>query len=112
MMYIHYCRNCKRIFLLNGHKITCPKCKHSLYELKMPYMEYVTMNLQERSILLSSCSDEQTLQSLCTSYRMYKYSKWYKTFLEAEKVGTPSPINSFVSCDFLITHPVQHGLAY
>ena len=31
---------------------------------------------------------------------------------EWEKVGTPSPINSFVSCDFLITHPVQHGLAY
>ena len=70
MMYIHYCRNCTRIHMLNGHKITCPKCKHSLSELKMPYTDYVTMNAAERNALLSSCSDEKTLQSLCTSYRM------------------------------------------
>ena len=112
MMYIHDCRNCKRIHMLNGHKITCPKCKRSLSELKMPYTDYVNMNAAERTALLSSCSDEKTLQSLCTSYRMYKYSKWYKSFLEASQVGIPYPTSSFVSCDFLSTHPLQPKPAY
>lgn len=112
MMYIHYCRTCKRIHLLNGHKITCPKCRRSLSELKMPYIDYINMNVAERNALLSSCSDEQTLQSLCTSYRMYKYSKWYKSFLEASKEGNPYQISSFVSCDFLSTHPLQPIPAY
>lgn len=111
MMYIHYCRNCKKIHMLNGHKITCPKCKHSLYELKMSYMDYVNMNSIERNALLTSCSNEQALRDLCTTYRMYKYSKWYKSFLESEKVGTAHAVSSFVSCDFLITHPIQPRLA-
>ena len=43
MMYIHYCRHCKRIHMLNGHKKYCPACRGHLNELKISYLKYVNL---------------------------------------------------------------------
>ena len=78
MMYVHFCKTCNRLHLLNGHKLICPACSDSLTEMKMPYLDYIHMSLAERNELLEKCQDEATLKKLSTTYRMYKYSKWYK----------------------------------
>ncbi len=78
MMYMHYCKQCNRIFMLNGHRQICPRCIEPLAELRMPYMEFVGMNQAERDKLLEACADEEQLKKLKTTYRMYRYSKWYK----------------------------------
>ncbi|MBR6769941.1 MAG: hypothetical protein IKM28_01615 [Lachnospiraceae bacterium] len=78
MMYMHYCKPCHRVHMLNGHKLNCPKCSGPITELRIPYMEYVSMDMSEREAFKSRCADEEQLQELSTTYRMYKYSKWYK----------------------------------
>lgn len=78
MMYMHYCKRCHHIHMLNGHKMTCPKCSDSLTELRIPYMTYVEMDANEREMFKNLCRDEDHLKELRTTYRMYKYSKWYK----------------------------------
>ena len=78
MMYMHYCKRCHHVHMLNGHKRYCPNCNESITELKIPYMEYVSMNREERELFLNRLTDEMQLQDLSTTYRMYKYSKWYK----------------------------------
>ena len=82
MMYMHYCKRCQRVYMLNGHKQQCPRCHERITELKITYMDYVTMDMSEREQLNSCCADENQLQSLSTTYRMYKYSKWYKELHE------------------------------
>lgn len=52
MMYIHYCKTCLRLHILNGHKTCCPACQSSLDELKLPYLSYVEMDYTEREKLL------------------------------------------------------------
>lgn len=78
MMYMHYCKRCHRIHMLNGHKMSCPKCSDSLTELRIPYMTYVEMDIEERKAFKALCQNEDKLRELSTVYRMYKYSKWYK----------------------------------
>ena len=78
MMYMHYCKRCHRVYMLNGHKQNCPKCREGITELKITYMDYVTMDMDAREQFSSNCADEAQLQNLSTTYRMYKYSKWYK----------------------------------
>lgn len=78
MMYMHYCKPCHRVHMLNGHKMTCPKCGGSITELRIPYMEYVSMDMDEREVFKARCADPDQLKELSTTYRMYKYSKWYK----------------------------------
>ena len=78
MMYMHYCKPCNRVHMLNGHKMKCPKCGGSITELRIPYMEYVSMDMDERNAFKMKCADEAQLKELSTTYRMYKYSKWYK----------------------------------
>ncbi len=78
MMYIHYCKRCHRIHMLNGHKRSCPNCNESITELKMPYMEYISLDRDKRSLFLERLADDAQLKDLSTTYRMYKYSKWYK----------------------------------
>ncbi len=78
MMYMHYCKSCHRVYMLNGHKQICPKCHLEISELKISYMDYVTMNQEARQQFCHCCSDDEQLQTLSTTYRMYKYSKWYK----------------------------------
>lgn len=41
-------------------------------------MEYVSMDMDERNAFKERCADEAQLKELSTTYRMYKYSKWYK----------------------------------
>lgn len=78
MMYMHYCKSCQRVYMLNGHKQKCPKCHKGISELKISYMDYVTMNQEARQQFCNTCADDEQLQMLSTTYRMYKYSKWYK----------------------------------
>lgn len=96
MMYMHYCKRCHRIFMLNGHKQSCPSCHEPITELKIPYMEYVSMNLQERAEFREKCADEAELKKLSTTYRMYKYSKWYK---ELQKQKEQAAIVSYSAQD-------------
>lgn len=78
MMYMHYCKRCHRIHMLNGHKQFCPKCQDMITELKLSYMDYVSMDAAQRVTFHTCCADEEQLKRLSTTYRMYKYSKWYK----------------------------------
>ena len=64
--------------MLNGHKMKCPKCSDSLTELRISYMTYVDMDSAEREAFRSLCGNDDSLKDLSTTYRMYKYSKWYK----------------------------------
>ena len=41
-------------------------------------MEYISMNREKRELFLARLEDDVQLKSLSTTYRMYKYSKWYK----------------------------------
>ncbi len=78
MMYMHYCKRCHRIFMLNGHKMICPKCTNPLTELQISYLDYVEMDMAEREEFKNNCADDAQLLKMKTTYRMYKYSKWYK----------------------------------
>lgn len=84
MMYIHFCRKCARFHILNGHKMTCPACHDSLTEMRMPYMDYINMSLPERDELLNKCRNEDFLKEMSNTYRMYKYSKWYRSQIAKE----------------------------
>lgn len=88
MMYLHYCKRCQRIHLLNGHKMFCPKCDSKLSELRISYLDYVEMDREKRETLRLDCQDEQSLAKLTTNYRMYKYSKWYKKLQESNNTTT------------------------
>lgn len=62
MMYIHYCRTCRRIHMLNGHKSACPNCEHRLTELKISYMDYIEMDTEARTCLLEKLNHSASLQ--------------------------------------------------
>lgn len=65
MMYIHYCRHCTRLHILNGHKVFCPACETKLTELKMSYLTYVDLNISERQALLNTLkTNEQNIKNL------------------------------------------------
>lgn len=78
MMYIHYCKRCNRLHMLNGHKQECPKCAQPIVELQIPYLTFVSMDMEERAAFKAMCSDEKQLEKLVTTYRMFKYSKRYR----------------------------------
>ena len=82
MMYMHYCNCCQRIFMLNGHKIICPKCTEPLAELRISYLEYANLDAAQRKAYVDACRDEEQLSKLSATYRMYKYSKWYRNLQE------------------------------
>ena len=77
-MYMHYCKRCQRVHMLNGHKQFCPKCRGTISELKISFLDYVSMNQTQRTAFYACCADDEQLKRLSTTYRMYKYSKWYK----------------------------------
>ncbi|MBD5394208.1 MAG: hypothetical protein HDR23_00325 [Lachnospiraceae bacterium] len=85
MMYMHYCKSCRRILMLNGHKMICPKCTDPLTELRISYLDYVDLDMEQREKLCIACEDEEQLNNLKVTYRMYKYSKWYRE-LQAQNV--------------------------
>lgn len=77
MMYIHYCRHCQRIHILNGHKNYCPRCCGHLSELKISYMKYVNLSRDERLLLKKRCSDPKELALLTASpKKTHEYAKW------------------------------------
>lgn len=78
MMYVHFCKLCKRIHILNGHKMSCPKCSHPLTELQISYLEYISLDPTQREHFINLCSNQEALHKISTTYRMYKYSKWYR----------------------------------
>lgn len=85
MMYMHYCKSCNRILMLNGHKMICPKCSDPLAELRISYLDYVDLDTKQREALCAACADEEQLCKMKVTYRMYKYSKWYRE-LQAQNV--------------------------
>ncbi len=89
MMYMHYCKRCHRIFMLNGHKMICPKCTDPLAELQISYLDYVELDTEQREAFKEACADEEKLRKLKTTYRMYKYSKWYKELQSKNTGGLP-----------------------
>ena len=86
MMYLHFCKTCNRIHMLNGHKMTCPKCSNPLKELQMSYLDYITLNQEERKQFMELCNNESSLNKISTTYRMYKYSKWYRNLQDSHQV--------------------------
>lgn len=77
MMYIHYCRYCQRIHILNGHKNYCPRCRGHLTELKISYMKYVNLDKQERQNLKEHCKNPRELPLLAASSdKTRDYAKW------------------------------------
>lgn len=89
MMYMHYCKQCHRVFMLNGHKMICPKCTDPLAELQISYLDYVKLDIDERERFKAACADDEQLHRLKTTYRMYKYSKWYKELQAQNKDNLP-----------------------
>lgn len=82
MMYIHYCKYCQRIHILNGHKNYCPRCHGHLAELKISYMKYVNLDKEQRQVLRSRLNDPQELASLIASpYKTHDYAKWLQLSL-------------------------------
>ena len=64
MMYIHYCENCNKIFTLNGHRPSCPKCTSSMRELDITYLKYLALSAGERnSLVVSSVVKEDSRQN-------------------------------------------------
>ncbi len=89
MMYMHYCKQCHRVFMLNGHKLICPKCTDPLTELRISYLDYVHLDMRQREDFKAACADEKQLEKLKTTYRMYKYSKWYRELQENNEENLP-----------------------
>lgn len=73
--------------MLNGHKMSCPRCGTSLTELRISYLEYTNLSKEERTSFDSRLKDADNLENLSTTYRMYKYSKWYKELI-AQTTGS------------------------
>lgn len=96
MMYMHYCNRCHRVHMLNGHKQFCPKCQGTITELKLSYMDYVSMNEDQRTSFCTCCADAEQLKRLSTTYRMYKYSKWYK---ELQRQLAQPAIHSYTTAE-------------
>ena len=88
MMYTHYCKYCRRIHILNGHKVYCPACSGKLTELNISYLKYSNMTKPERIALKEKCADEKSLKELSVEYRMHRYSKWFKTIAAASSPST------------------------
>ena len=83
MMYTHYCKYCRRIHILNGHKIYCPACSGKLTELNISYLKYSNMPKSERIALREKCADEKKLKELSVEYKMHRYSKLFQTIAAA-----------------------------
>lgn len=94
MMYMHYCKRCQRVHMLNGHKQFCPRCQSVITELKLSYLDYASMDESQRVSFTVCCADDEQLRKLSTTYRMYKYSKWYK---ELQRQLAQPVIHSYVS---------------
>jgi len=80
-MYMHYCKRCQKVHMLNGHKMSCPRCSAPLTELQISYLDYTDMSKEDRLTFEAHLKDPELLSKLSTTYRMYKYSKWYRELM-------------------------------
>lgn len=71
--------------------MSCPRCEAPLVELQISYLDYTNLSKEERSAFATRLKDPDRLSRLSTTYRMYKYSKWYKDLL----TQTPDNIYPF-----------------
>lgn len=67
----------------------CPKCTDPLTELRISYLDYVNLDIAQREAYKNACADEEQLSKLKTTYRMYKYSKWYKELQAQNEANLP-----------------------
>lgn len=67
--------------MLNGHKMSCPRCEAPLTELQISYLDFTNMSKEECAVFAARLKDPDRLAKVSTTYRMYKYSKWYKDLL-------------------------------
>ena len=67
----------------------CPKCTDPLTELQISYLDYVDLDMAQREAFKNACADEKQLSKLKTTYRMYKYSKWYKELQAQNEANLP-----------------------
>ena len=67
----------------------CPKCTDPLTELQISYLDYVDLDMEQRQAFKDTCADDEKLRQLKTSYRMYKYSKWYKELQAQNEANLP-----------------------
>ena len=90
MMYIHYCKYCQRIHILNGHKAYCPACSGKLAELGISYLKYVNLSRPERLVLKEKCADEKGLRELAADSRTRRSGKWFQSALPAPATDNKS----------------------
>lgn len=88
MMYVHYCHDCNRLHILNGHKTICPACNQPLAELQISYLDFVELDKDERNAFRKKCANPETLKELSTTYRLHKYSKWYREREREKQLGS------------------------
>ena len=82
MMYLHYCHDCRQIFLLSGHQQECRKCGERIQEIKLAFNDYVDYSPEERDQVLSSLADERTRNAMHRKYRFSKRTKRYQIWKE------------------------------
>ena len=82
MIYLHYCHNCRQIFLLCGHQQECLKCGNSIQEIKLSFDEYVKYSPEECKQVLSFLSDEHIRTVMLRKYRFSKRTKRYQNWMQ------------------------------
>ena len=88
MMYLHFCKNCSQIFILNGHQQECIKCGELLTELKLSYMDYTNYSREQRAALINRLQNPEELKRSKKNYRFSKHTKRYQEW--ANRVGENS----------------------
>lgn len=78
MMYLHFCKNCRQIFILSGHQQECIKCGGRLDELKLLYHNYVNYSPKQRNELLLQLDNPAELARQKRNYRFSKQTKRYQ----------------------------------
>ena len=81
MMYLHFCKNCRQIFILSGHQQECIKCGKRLDELKLLYHNYINYSPEQRSQLLSQLENPEELAQQRKNYRFSKQTKRYRQWI-------------------------------
>lgn len=61
MLYIHYCKKCDHVHMLNGHKKKCPKCSLPLKELPISFIQFTNLSEDERFFYITRLKTEGKL---------------------------------------------------
>ena len=85
MMYIHYCKYCRRIHILNGHKVYCPACSGKLTELGISYMKYVNLSKEEAMQAMILLRNNPTAQQLMKGSFWYDFKSLFYSKYSFEK---------------------------